>query len=67
MSILRLNASTLEKKKVNDDIQSIQDVSSLSYPQNEVLIRPEELPKVQKHFKIFYLNRLQYQGRLLED
>jgi hypothetical protein len=32
-----------------------------------VLVRPEELLKVQKHFNIFYLNRLQFLGRVLED
>jgi hypothetical protein len=35
--------------------------------QERVLIRPEELLKVQKHFNIFYLNRLQFLGRVLED
>ena len=56
MSVLRLNQSYLEKKKLNEDLQ-----------QERVLIRPEELLKVQKHFNIFYLNRLQFLGRVLED
>jgi SMC interacting uncharacterized protein involved in chromosome segregation len=50
------NLAYLELLAKNKDLQ-----------EERVLIRPEELLKVQKHFNIFYLNRLQFLGRVLED
>ena len=49
MSVLRLNASALEKKKMTEDVppKTNPDESSISQASSEVvLIRPEELPKV---------------------
>jgi hypothetical protein len=34
---------------------------------DQICLRQEDLPKIQKHYELFYLNRLHYLGKILEQ
>jgi len=60
-----VNHLSSDQRSETPNKTDISDIGFLN-SKNEFCIRHLEVPKIQAHFKIFYLNRLQHQGKQLE-
>jgi hypothetical protein len=70
LSILRMTDFKrigVESRQQQTD-QEKEDPTNFGYynEKQQLCLRQEDIPKVQKHYNVFYLNRLQHIGRILE-
>ena len=66
MAILRMNDHKRIGVSEPEDAEEQESEIGWYNEKGQICLRPEDLPKIQKHYELLYLNRLHYLGKIVE-